>query len=64
MTCWRCPASQSAKSASLVADSSTQEAALVADTLRRAHLADGVPWSSMAVLVRSAARQVRCCGGR
>jgi hypothetical protein len=42
----------------LVADSSNQEAALVADTLRRAHLADGVPWSSMAVLVRSAARQV------
>ncbi len=42
----------------LVADSSTQEAALVADTLRRAHLADGVAWSSMAVLVRSATRQV------
>jgi superfamily I DNA/RNA helicase/RecB family exonuclease len=42
----------------LLADSATQEAALVADTLRRAHLADGVPWSSMAVLVRSAARQV------
>jgi superfamily I DNA/RNA helicase/RecB family exonuclease len=42
----------------LVADSSTQEAALIADTLRRAHLADGVPWSSMAVLVRSATRQV------
>jgi superfamily I DNA/RNA helicase/RecB family exonuclease len=42
----------------LIADSSTQEAALVADTLRRAHLADGVPWSCMAVLVRSAARQV------
>jgi superfamily I DNA/RNA helicase/RecB family exonuclease len=42
----------------LIADSSTQEAALVADTLRRAHLADGVPWPSMAVLVRSAARQV------
>jgi superfamily I DNA/RNA helicase/RecB family exonuclease len=42
----------------LVADSSTQEAALVADTLRRAHLADEIPWSSMAVLVRSAARQV------
>jgi superfamily I DNA/RNA helicase/RecB family exonuclease len=37
----------------LVADSSTQEAALVADTLRRAHLADGVPWQDMAVLVRS-----------
>jgi superfamily I DNA/RNA helicase/RecB family exonuclease len=42
----------------LIADSSTQEAALVADTLRRAHLADGVPWADMAVLVRSAARQV------
>jgi superfamily I DNA/RNA helicase/RecB family exonuclease len=42
----------------LVADSSTQEAALVADMLRRAHLADGVPWSDMAVLVRSATRQV------
>jgi superfamily I DNA/RNA helicase/RecB family exonuclease len=42
----------------LVADSSTQEAALVADTLRRAHLADGVPWAKMAVLVRSATRQV------
>ena len=42
----------------LVADSSTQEAALVADTLRRAHLADGVPWQSMAILVRSATVQV------
>jgi superfamily I DNA/RNA helicase/RecB family exonuclease len=42
----------------LVADSSTQEAALVADTLRRAHLADDVPWANMAVLVRSATRQV------
>jgi superfamily I DNA/RNA helicase/RecB family exonuclease len=42
----------------LVADSATQEAALVADILRRAHLADGVPWSAMAVLVRSAQRQV------
>jgi superfamily I DNA/RNA helicase/RecB family exonuclease len=41
----------------LVADTSTQEAALVADTLRRAHLADGVPWRKMAVLVRSAQRQ-------
>jgi superfamily I DNA/RNA helicase/RecB family exonuclease len=42
----------------LIADSATQEAALVADTLRRAHLADGVPWAKMAVLVRSAQRQV------
>jgi superfamily I DNA/RNA helicase/RecB family exonuclease len=41
----------------LVADTSTQEAALVADTLRRAHLADGVPWRKMAVLVRSGQRQ-------
>ncbi|WP_018658159.1 ATP-dependent helicase [Actinomadura flavalba] len=42
----------------IVADSESQEAALVADELRRAHLLDGVPWSRMAVLVRSAARQV------
>ncbi|RCV50526.1 ATP-dependent helicase [Marinitenerispora sediminis] len=42
----------------LVAESSTQEAAVVADTLRRAHLLDGVPWSRMAVLVRSATRQI------
>ncbi|WP_460398112.1 ATP-dependent helicase [Actinophytocola sediminis] len=31
------------------------EAAWVADQLRRAHLIDGVPWSEMAILVRSAA---------
>ncbi|WP_449064933.1 ATP-dependent helicase, partial [Planomonospora algeriensis] len=42
----------------VVADSPVQEAAVVADILRRAHLLDGVPWSRMAVLVRSAARQV------
>ncbi|WP_405141543.1 ATP-dependent helicase [Sphaerisporangium sp. NBC_01403] len=42
----------------LLADSETQEAAIVADTLRRAHLLEGVPWSRMAVLVRSASRQV------
>jgi superfamily I DNA/RNA helicase/RecB family exonuclease len=42
----------------LLADSASQEAAVVADTLRRAHLLDGVPWSRMAVLVRSATRQV------
>ena len=41
-----------------IAASERQEAALVADTLRRAHLIDQVPWSSMAVLVRSAVRQV------
>jgi superfamily I DNA/RNA helicase/RecB family exonuclease len=42
----------------LVASSGSQEAAVIADTLRRAHLVDGIPWSSMAVLVRSATRQV------
>ncbi|HYZ55580.1 MAG TPA: ATP-dependent DNA helicase [Streptosporangiaceae bacterium] len=42
----------------VVAESASQEAALIADTLRRAHLADGIPWSSMAVLVRSVSRQV------
>ena len=41
-----------------VADTQAQEAAVVADTLRRAHLADGVAWDRMAVLVRSAQRQV------
>ncbi|MBJ8348793.1 ATP-dependent helicase [Antrihabitans sp. YC2-6] len=30
-----------------------KEAALIADTMRRAHLQDGVPWSNMAVIVRS-----------
>ena len=42
----------------LVAESASQEAALVADLLRRAHLVDGVRWSSMAVLMRSATRQL------
>ena len=32
-----------------------REAAFIADELRRAHLQDGVPWSQMAVLVRSPA---------
>nr|WP_255429709.1 ATP-dependent DNA helicase [Streptomonospora sp. PA3] len=42
----------------LIAESAAQEAAVIADILRRAHLVDGVPWSDMAVLVRSAARQL------
>lgn len=42
----------------LLADSTSQEAAVVADTLRRAHLVEGVPWHRMAVVVRSAKRQV------
>ncbi|MFF0816474.1 ATP-dependent helicase [Rhodococcus sp. NPDC003318] len=33
-----------------------RESALIADTLRRAHLHDGVPWSRMAVIVRSVPR--------
>lgn len=33
-----------------------KEAALVADTLRRAHLVDGVPWSEMAIVARSVPR--------
>nr|WP_283135717.1 ATP-dependent DNA helicase [Rhizohabitans arisaemae] len=42
----------------VVADSVSQEAQVVADALRRAHLLDGVPWSRMVVLVRSATRQI------
>lgn len=33
-----------------------KEAALIADTLRRAHLVDGVPWSEMAIVARSVPR--------
>ena len=36
-----------------VAASAHAEAALIADTLRRAHLLEGVPWSQLAVIVRS-----------
>ncbi|MFT4200404.1 ATP-dependent helicase [Gordonia sp. (in: high G+C Gram-positive bacteria)] len=36
--------------------SEAKEATAVADLLRRAHLFDGVPWSSMAVIVRSVPR--------
>lgn len=35
-----------------------QEAATVADTLRRAHLVDGLGWAEMAVVVRSSARSL------
>jgi superfamily I DNA/RNA helicase/RecB family exonuclease len=42
----------------ILAASVRQEATLIADTLRRAHLIEHLPWSSMAVLVRSATRQV------
>ena len=39
-----------------LAASAGAEAALIADCLRRAHLVDGVPWSQMAVIVRSVPR--------
>ncbi|TWP49337.1 ATP-dependent helicase [Lentzea tibetensis] len=38
--------------------SAAQEASWVADQLRRAHLVDEVPWSQMAVLVRSTSREL------
>ena len=38
--------------------SAAQEATGIADALRRAHLMDGVPWSRMAVVVRSARRSI------
>ncbi|MEU4807116.1 ATP-dependent DNA helicase [Actinosynnema sp. NPDC023587] len=38
--------------------SGAQEASWVADQLRRAHLIDGVPWSEMAVVARSATRSL------
>lgn len=39
-----------------IAGSTHAEATLIADALRRAHLIDGVPWSQMAVIVRSVSR--------
>ena len=39
-----------------IAASPYAESALIADALRRAHLVDGVPWSQMAVIVRSVPR--------
>jgi superfamily I DNA/RNA helicase/RecB family exonuclease len=39
-----------------IAASPHAESAVIADALRRAHLVDGVPWSDMAVIVRSVPR--------
>jgi superfamily I DNA/RNA helicase/RecB family exonuclease len=39
-----------------IAASPHAETAIIADALRRAHLVDGVPWSQMAVIVRSVPR--------
>lgn len=44
---------ESGRVAVRVLPSPAREAALIADTLRRAHLLDAVPWSQMAVVVRS-----------
>ncbi|MCK7674925.1 ATP-dependent DNA helicase [Corynebacterium pygosceleis] len=37
----------------VICDSAATQSGTVADTLRRAHLMDGVPWTRMAVIVRS-----------
>jgi superfamily I DNA/RNA helicase/RecB family exonuclease len=52
------PGADPGKAQIIVAATASQEASVIADTLRRAHLMDGLPWSSMAILVRSATRQV------
>ncbi|TPG34487.1 ATP-dependent helicase [Mycolicibacterium hodleri] len=39
-----------------IAATERAESAMIADALRRAHLVDGVPWSEMAVIVRSVPR--------
>lgn len=39
-----------------ITGSTHAESTLIADALRRAHLIDGVPWSQMAVIVRSVSR--------
>jgi superfamily I DNA/RNA helicase/RecB family exonuclease len=52
------PEADPGKARIIVAATASQEASLIADTLRRAHLIDGLAWSSMAVLVRSATRQL------
>ena len=44
--------------------SSGAETDHIADLLRRAHLEDGVPWSEMAVLVRSGVTSIPVCAGR
>ena len=45
-----------------IAASPHAEAALIADALRRAHLIDGVPWTQMAVIVRSVPRMGAALG--
>ncbi|MGB7507609.1 MAG: UvrD-helicase domain-containing protein, partial [Mycobacterium sp.] len=45
-----------------IAASAHAESALIADALRRAHLVDGVPWTQMAVIVRSVPRMGAALG--
>lgn len=47
-----------ARSSVRVHSSAAKEAAAIADAMRRAHLTDGVPWSDMAIVVRSVPRAV------
>jgi superfamily I DNA/RNA helicase/RecB family exonuclease len=51
-----CSGTDSGSVTARLAASAHAEAALIADALRRAHLVDGVPWSQMAVIVRSVPR--------
>ncbi|MFZ2174640.1 MAG: ATP-dependent DNA helicase, partial [Rhodococcus sp. (in: high G+C Gram-positive bacteria)] len=50
------PTTEGGRKSVRVLSTQAKEAALIADTLRRAHLLDGVPWSEMAVIVRSVPR--------
>jgi superfamily I DNA/RNA helicase/RecB family exonuclease len=52
------PGAEPGRARVVIAGTAAQEASVIADVLRRAHLMDGLAWSSMAVLVRSATRQV------
>jgi RecB family exonuclease len=45
-----------------IAASPRAESAVIADALRRAHLVDGVPWTRMAVIVRSVPRMGAALG--
>jgi len=52
------PAAPAGGAEVLLFGSDSEQAAGIADLLRRAHLVDGVDWSAMAVLVRSAVRSL------
>ncbi|MDV7352601.1 ATP-dependent DNA helicase [Rhodococcus oxybenzonivorans] len=50
------PSNDGGRTSVHVLSTPAKEAAVIADTLRRAHLLDGIPWSDMAVIVRSVPR--------